>query len=70
MTDRFARVKEVEPVLLVNWAGWLPADPEDLVVVPLTRDFEKFLGSIQSFFEIHAFAFAVKLSRLEVVLHS
>lgn len=46
----------------------LPADTEDLVVVPLTRDFEQLLCAFQPFSNV--IAVTVKLSGLLVILHS
>lgn len=45
----------------------LPADAEDLVVIPLLGDFQQFLRSLQTFFD---FLLVIKVQRLFVVLHS
>lgn len=48
-------------------SDWLPADAEDLVVIPLLGDFQQFLRSLQTFFD---FLLVIKVQRLFVVFHS
>lgn len=45
----------------------LPADAEDLVVVPLLGDLQQLLRSLQTLFD---FLLVIKVQRLFVVLHS
>lgn len=49
-------------------SDWVPAYSQDLIVVPLAGDLEHFLSSFQPF--SYFVTFAVKFSRLLVVLHS
>lgn len=61
------RILAQKPGLSTGGFDWLPADTEDLVVIPLAGDFQQLLGSLQTF---SYFLVVVELSRLLVVFHS